>query len=774
MAGKNGAPYRPPCSGWPKPVHFAPCFNHKRKADSAVPTNSNLTKVSGVPPVDGDPGPPDACDIGETLIDQNCYAPSGDTHDFSLCHKQGWKAVQAYKMWHGRFGFLSSLNCQDDECPNQEDTKYTIQSVHCTINEHIEWTQWTWPSGPGGNPVIDYNTRDWVGEQKRVFTVDTNSGIVTLSDCIDSGDAEPTDSGPQDIGPGCSGLLFAPFIQGGDTQYWTKILANLNYHCFVDDPTYKFETGILYYGTFPNQSTLAELEAWFEALNPITGACAYQSDYTTTDRAATITVDDDTISIEFAYEDELTRTPVWNVSGVDIAYLNQISTVSVVIQLSGSYTFSQVCDDLYALLGEWDMANDVSYPWRTDINCDTAPMVIRKEVLGAPQSPLGSGFPACDWEDPQDAAVYDGTILGSPLSVPSVEGHYQFRDEIKAWTPSFLPKTATYWTPDSLVGDRPQGAWLIYDPSQSTVFAQKWAAIKGVHLSYNFFRPCGADRDAIDQTDPDFCANQEANTPVYLFPDAWPICGRIAITAASNASPIVLTLAEPADWLRDGDLVDVSGVTGNTAANVTSNAVTKIDTTHFSLDSTTGNGDYVSGGFIKSSGAPDYQWHDDQIKGDYIFLSWEFDLCDGTETLECNQRCFTFSPCHPSVACISPNDEHFEGWDDGIPSSRTEAFPDPVVVLDNKGTANPRWQGICRFVFGDPLWQPLHEEPGGLDCDGNPVVQPEEPLVEARCAPPDGAPALPDGYTFGCPDATACGAPADGACSSDVDGEEGI
>ncbi len=67
------------------------------------------------------------------------------------------------------------------------------------------------------------------------------------------------------------------------------------------------------------------------------------------------------------------------------------------------------------------------------------------------------------------------------------------------------------------------------------------------------------------------------------------------ITAASNASPIVIT--NSSHGLLNGDLVEITGVLGNTAANgvfTVQNAATNT----FELASSTGNGAYSSGGQV--------------------------------------------------------------------------------------------------------------------------------------------------------------------------------
>lgn len=67
----------------------------------------------------------------------------------------------------------------------------------------------------------------------------------------------------------------------------------------------------------------------------------------------------------------------------------------------------------------------------------------------------------------------------------------------------------------------------------------------------------------------------------------------VAITGASNVAPIVIT--STAHGLSTGDAISVSGVAGNTAANGVF-TITKVDDNSFSLNGTTGNAAYTSGG----------------------------------------------------------------------------------------------------------------------------------------------------------------------------------
>lgn len=69
------------------------------------------------------------------------------------------------------------------------------------------------------------------------------------------------------------------------------------------------------------------------------------------------------------------------------------------------------------------------------------------------------------------------------------------------------------------------------------------------------------------------------------------------ITGATNASPIVITIT--AHGYETGDQVTITGVLGNTAANGNW-TITVLTANTFSLDGSTGNGSYTSGGTCES------------------------------------------------------------------------------------------------------------------------------------------------------------------------------
>jgi hypothetical protein len=90
-----------------------------------------------------------------------------------------------------------------------------------------------------------------------------------------------------------------------------------------------------------------------------------------------------------------------------------------------------------------------------------------------------------------------------------------------------------------------------------------------------------------------------SSTPasVTLGANVTPGCSNLAITGATNASPIVISTAS-AHGLLDGDAVIISGVLGNGAANG-GYLVTVTGGSSFSLNGSTGTGTYTGGGIVE-------------------------------------------------------------------------------------------------------------------------------------------------------------------------------
>lgn len=98
-------------------------------------------------------------------------------------------------------------------------------------------------------------------------------------------------------------------------------------------------------------------------------------------------------------------------------------------------------------------------------------------------------------------------------------------------------------------------------------------AVRNIAVRYNQFK--------------NFASGISMATPTYV---------SRTITNASNTSPIVITTSTAHNY-QTGDRVRIEGVLGNTAANVsTSPTITVLSPTTFSIDGSSGNGAYISGG----------------------------------------------------------------------------------------------------------------------------------------------------------------------------------
>ncbi len=83
------------------------------------------------------------------------------------------------------------------------------------------------------------------------------------------------------------------------------------------------------------------------------------------------------------------------------------------------------------------------------------------------------------------------------------------------------------------------------------------------------------------------------NTDVLPLAD-FPVADAINVTAATNATPVVVTTAA-AHGLVTGDAVWIRNGKGNTAVNGT-HTITVVSTTTFQLDNSVGNGTYTNDG----------------------------------------------------------------------------------------------------------------------------------------------------------------------------------
>lgn len=94
-------------------------------------------------------------------------------------------------------------------------------------------------------------------------------------------------------------------------------------------------------------------------------------------------------------------------------------------------------------------------------------------------------------------------------------------------------------------------------------------------------------------------ANSTYNSGIYLITGFEALSYTVSTTSGNAVSPIQITTTAP-HTLTTGQTVTISGVGGNTAANGTF-TITVLNSTQFTLNGTTGNGNYTSGGTVTTN-----------------------------------------------------------------------------------------------------------------------------------------------------------------------------
>jgi Fe-S cluster biogenesis protein NfuA len=745
--------------------------------------------------------------------------------NLSRCFKLGFKNAQAAKAWHGYFGLYSydpsgwtypldlggaCASCSfEPEHSTPDGTKYLSIAVTATYT----------------------STLGYSGECIRNMSVGRTTGVNTWDACSDSGDATGKAA--------AKGALDG--VAGWPALWRSSDLVNLFVELF-----YIFSGTIT--GTYPTEASITYndgLGTSYEASVSLSGGTFHHKQ--TDDASGSY----DQMNVDLTNTHCHWTLTTFRHHGMDP---DVTEVTDFTADLSNAYTSAEVYGDVQTLLARIDMADDVKYQWRTDPYVSVAPLVTYDEVL-SPVAP--SWNEDCDWVDPNtngpDGNPRTGAVKGDLIDAgkdtffdfdhltwwmcTSDLGDILWVDykfgapsgtPIDAWTTAGDPtdtyvQGASQWTNNQQAAWLPNGAWIgmsgqtgdfgiqappdqLWGWAPGVLAAQKWAEVKISRPSINFFRPCGADRDAIDQTTIACDSNPDGD---LRWPDAWPICGRRLIDSKVDVGGGVteITLATTADYLRTGDSVDFTDDAG--AVTVANKTVTVISATVFRF-----TGAIPAGTYVKSHGAPGWYWDDDNSKGDCGYATWTHNYRDYQErarvvaqyTGPCGScaaaapadatlirtaqttwmpqsviahtataECLMPVPCCPSVLFIGPNPE-VSGVDD-FEHSVIKVFP---VSFTSDQRYGAKWQGQWFQTMADPLWQAPHkacvdcgdglqdslcaktEDDGTCqesvcdDCDAGGVTYfAHRPVVEWRMDLPMGgpfhdevAPALPTGLTL--------------------------
>lgn len=753
-------------------------------------------------------------------------------HNMDFCTGHGFKAVHAKKLWNGRYGFISDYIANPKVSSKFKEYNVSTQIADSVSDETNSY-------GSDGSLVFkSYGSLEINGNAntKQLLTA---GGV---RDCYGSVfyapgagqyherfPGNPSSDSDRDywrlgVGPGFLVQTDYPELPYNDI-FKGKNENGMKDSCGIDsDRAIVRIPWPWHFNTIQPQfyqGTIDGFGAWVEQLNietntsvytingPTIGGVTYSewgdsretrkytiSNYSVTETSITFKIDVSQIiqsGVQLVPYNEEPQPRPEIYYGSKYSY-NYIGSYTGNASLGSEYTAGACQAEAQSLLSQWDMTDDAVYPWRTDGNCNVAPMVIRKEISG------GVGYGYCDV--PADAnllSIYDGSIYGAPLPAAYYDkGWFDFYEQeyhyIDAgagcddggslcytygnYAPAYLPTTTTHWTDGaSDTSCRPIANFqpftrfkerYAYDTpvfvtnscafvqnNQEAFWAGKWAEIKEPLPSQNYWGICGVQ--------PNQCATDSHGTGFGItcppmrdlkvldaetceitgtdrYPTAFAICGKAAIVSMSrdSGSGVVTVVHASTPLLRTGDAVDfINAGDTVTVSNVT---VTVDSNTQFHF-----TGSLPTGNFIVSHGATGFSFYDLAPKGYFVRTS------SNKYVVTAEEGNVQSTGAKVGIIAILPLGSPELGspkW----PARSTVQYTDYPAILPTE-----YWLSSINQAMSDRFWVKsqdtqisdggdpavcVSKNQDGTPCDpyGDPCVPLITPLVEARLHAPTGAP----------------------------------
>lgn len=472
--------------------------------------------------------------------DRNCYELTGATIT-GPCDTVGFKNLQAQRQWHGRRAFTDPFwhaptslylpSAYDDPIPCDGERMTVNTTKYLNVNVTGVW------AGTVVKISDSSLIQSYGGTGNKQVVVDALSGNKVAT-----------------------GSYY-------DTAAGRSYPSRLPLWGFLD--TLQNQNLLSIYNTFA-----AKLHAMFVAQSGTAGTSISLSGLTWTwydssggahdgDIYQTISIDVGGVFSEYIYDYNELRCGATGAYTIVQSFLVTVSTTSIVwhysnyqcleniyrldesftgtATLTSTNTFASVYADAQGLLAEWDLTNDVQYPWRHDGFLSVAPIVSRAEPQGniVPNTidfplqtdgggkvPGDVGYTATFLADPKIAAGYDGSIRGKPSGFPGgptfswdhltyafcdsslyirLAGSFNrivpdaLGDEVPGeYTDYVVPCEATAWTNNLEACQLPPGKWVTN--VGDGVRIQDWRELVVQRKRRKVARPCGDDAYLIDET----------------------------------------------------------------------------------------------------------------------------------------------------------------------------------------------------------------------------------------------------------------------------------
>lgn len=722
--------------------------------------------------------PPCGTSGGPAVIGSNTYSSAGTQQTYTgPCRKTGWKNVQAKATWPGIFGFFNS---GADCCPTDTPPQFKYTGISYDNNAEFNLNETRTNASDPGIKTIHYSHHF-----KQDATVDNFGNIAR------TGFKYSTDAASNDRFPGnptfnythtdnCNGIYAIGTLvsETGPEDLWFE------FSLFEGDKFFLYSCNS---GTPPTLTPDPGSASW--------SALGGDAVLTVSNWIQSFSVTNDLITLTIAGQSVKTITS----DGSDVPEFGPAGTVFysrtlnwsqiITIQLTGSYSYAKVQEEIATLLSQWHLSDDDVYPWRTDGKTWKAPVVSRD---------AGSVGPSLDWTvdgscNFTQSTPYSGAILGGP-NPAGYARYFDYRAKItepccpegliirdnnwfctNGWgeySASPIPASATQWTNNEDGSLMMEGAWIMQWNGADYIWAQKWAESLEEWPSVNYARPFGRDRFLIDFNNvtgiaecygttgiptADYASDitTDPSDPLYAFrrfPTCRPIGSTIIINSAVQSSPgfITITTAEN-HWLLPFDSLDFYGVPGLATNVLVSSASPNTNTL---VVGGTLSGVYTSGGYVAShyTAFDTWKWDWTCSRHTFVVQQWQTDYRGSGSILYNQYQASLQLAAKTSVIFFSPNIEGFSnGYSAGFGSIAYEPCFD-----------KSQWHGKFLQATPDPFFKaPLQcsgdtgaehfcqqSAPCASDSDPTCVYYDYPPLVEPMISAPEGSPPLPVSFGF--------------------------
>ncbi len=330
---------------------------------------------------------------------------SGEKVDLAVTRKRGFKNVQARRCWNGRFGYLDieTSGSADTWAPCSDPSTVASWRVYKSAPPRTRYNQldisatWEWIhnewSGPPESTSPTTTTKDQSASLTQVINSAGILNTTALALSPNTSQTEPLVEYPQQA--------FAALQKG--FKHFAGVVADMIVGTLSDSTSTTWtDTSLTITNAFQTETITWDIGAG-------TFSRVIQQNYPDGGGYLTILSESYALSETGLSYTKVTYNRIGDPGAAQGMVIDQITTTATGT-LSSPITDENIYSDIKTLLGEWNLADDEQYPWRTDTKVGIAPLVSRDELLT--QDFDATGFYVRDYGVPVTDAA--GHTIGDP------------------------------------------------------------------------------------------------------------------------------------------------------------------------------------------------------------------------------------------------------------------------------------------------------------------------------------------------------------------------